>query len=383
MHGGDIYNNKVNMDFSVNLNPLGTLELVKKAIIDSIENIANYPENGAQTLKKQLASSLKLCSDRLLMTNGASEAFMAIVRAIEPKCAMVFDPCFSGYEYVLNGKEIDIYHGNLEEFESLGNFLESYKNSLCQELDEGKLSSNICETFYSLDDFINIYNRICNDRRDSEIECEKLQKNAIVFITNPNNPNGKCIDADKLKSIVEKLSENGIYSVIDECFLPLTDRIDESFLGIDNHYVIVVRSFTKAYAIPGIRLGYIYTSNINIIKKISMELPEWNLSIPAMAAGGACLRESGYLDRAREVIRTEGIRLREELEKLGLKTYPTDTCFIMFEGPKDLYHKMLDKGVLIRDLSDYIGLGKGYYRIAVKTGSENDELLRIMKEVLQ
>ena len=107
----------------------------------------------------------------------------------------------------------------------------------------------------------------------------------------------------------------------------------------------------------------------------------WNLSVIAQKAGIAALKEEDYVRRGRQIVFQEIERMKQEFQKLGIKTYDSQANYLFFEGPKDLWEKCLDKGILIRDCSNYTGLSKGYYRVAVKMPQENDRLLKALGEL--
>ena len=107
----------------------------------------------------------------------------------------------------------------------------------------------------------------------------------------------------------------------------------------------------------------------------------WNLSVAAQAAGIAALKETDYVNRGRELVFKEAARLKKELASLGLKVYPSCANYIFFRGPKDLFERCTEEGILIRDCSNYSGLSKGYYRIAVKNEKENDALLKALVHI--
>ena len=115
-------------------------------------------------------------------------------------------------------------------------------------------------------------------------------------------------------------------------------------------------------------------------KKIALQLPEWNVSLPAQAAGIAALEQEGYLEASRVFVKLQRAFLEKGLQKLGAKVYQSDANFLLFQWKdEELYEKLLKQGYLIRDCQDYEGLGKGYYRIAVKNRMENEMLLQTIE----
>lgn len=333
-HGGDVYSNKIELDYSININPLGPSVDVLKAISEAVCDINKYPQYDAFKLKEKLANTLGVNASSIVLTAGASQGFLSIVQSLSFETATIFYPGFFGYEYALNSRGVNI------------------KREPAQSLYDGSYD-------------------ILKEYSD------------IVFIANPNNPTGKCIDADFLYNLVEKAKERGIVVVIDECFLPLTSRLNESLCQKPFTNLIVVRSFTKTFAIPGIRLGYLICHNENFVNRIKQNLPEWNLSNIAISAGEACLRNIDYINESVELIEAERKKLELELHKLNFEFFPSDTNFILFKGPLDLQKRLMDKGILIRDCSNFYGLEAGYYRIAVKNKEDNERFIEILRSLYE
>ena len=144
--------------------------------------------------------------------------------------------------------------------------------------------------------------------------------------------------------------------------------------------LIIVRAFTKIFAIPGVRLGYLVSSNQEMLEKIQMHLPEWNLSWFAQEAGAACTKEVEFVEKTVEAVTIEREFLTEGLKKAGFQVFESKTNFILFYTEKELYEQLLNQGILIRDCSNFRGLTKGYYRVAVKSREENERLLKAIGE---
>ena len=177
--------------------------------------------------------------------------------------------------------------------------------------------------------------------------------------------------------------------LVDECFLALSGGDKDSLIHCirsESLPAVVLRAFTKTFAIPGVRLGYAVCS-APMAERIQRELPEWNLSVFAQYAGRAALETvaggtSGYLAASVEMIAREREFLSEELEKLGFRVFPSDANYILFQSRDwELHQKLLDKGILIRDCRDYHGLTAGFYRTAVRTHRENTALLRCLRNI--
>lgn len=348
IHGGDIYNNKVNMDFSVNINPLGIPDTVKEAMSDALSYADRYPDIACSGLKKALAGyftqqGFSIQSEDIIPGNGASELFMAIAHAIKPKKAVLLAPGFFGYEHVLGAVGCDIRYFQLDE-----------QNDF----------SPAARTDALMD--------MLTDDTD------------IFFIANPNNPTGRLADSSFMKQIIKHCKEKHIYVVADECFMGFCEK-KHSVLSLlcDYDNLIVVRAFTKLFAIPGVRLGYMVSKNATVRKKVQRNLPEWNVSVLAQMAGEACIRESGYIKETSAYVGRQRRLLSDGLKKLGIKVYKSDADFILFYSKLPLYDILLDKGILIRDCSNYVGLSDGYFRVAVKRFDENVRLLKVIGECIE
>lgn len=348
MHGGNIYGNEIEYDFSVNLNPLGPPKSVRDALAAALNHVEEYPDPEYRELRRGLANYWQLAEEQLVPGNGASELIPVIIRTLSPKNCMVTAPCYSGYETALNAAAPSC---------------RIHRIPLRAE-DDFTLPENICQ------------------------EIARVKPNLLI-LTNPNNPNGKRISANRLREIVDACRTAGTVLLVDECFLALSGGDEDSLIHCIRSEAlpaVVLRAFTKTFAIPGVRLGYAVCS-APMAERIQRELPEWNLSVFAQYAGRAALEAaaggtSGYLAASVEMIAREREFLSEELEKLGFRVFPSDANYILFQSrDRELHQKLLDKGILIRDCRDYHGLTAGFYRTAVRTHRENTALLQCLRNI--
>ena len=338
-HGGDIYRNQVRLDFSVNVNPLGMPESVRQALQEAVESCTEYPDIRQEALRAAVSDTLGVRTEDILLGNGASELFMAVVHALKPGKTVIPVPSFYGYEYAAKACEGSISYYVLKE-----------KNNFS--LDEGILKV-----------------------LDEDVD--------MLFLANPNNPVGGLVSKELMFRLLEHCQKRGIYVVMDECFLDFCGQAT-SYLPryVEFPNVIWIRAFTKIFAIPGVRLGFLVNSDKALLEKIAGQLPEWNLSTFAQKAGLACSAEKEYIKQTRCYVEQEGQFLSEGLKKAGLKVYPHAADFILVHTEVPLYDRLLERGILIRDCSSFRGLSKGYYRIAVKRREENEQLLEEIGEIL-
>lgn len=338
-HGGDIYRNQIRLDFSVNTNPLGMPDLVKEALHQAVEEAENYPDIRAQALSAAVTEQLQVRKEQLVFGNGASELFHAVLHAIKPSKILIPVPSFLGYEEAAKAIDCEVIFYEMKKEE------------------------NFCLTDRILD---------------------VLDENiSLVFLANPNNPVGNLVEPELIFQIAEKCRQCDITLVLDECFMELTGKEQTySFLKRLDEFpnVVVIRAFTKLYAIPGVRLGYLVCEQ-NLAEKIRLQLPEWNLSVFAQRAGVAAIKEQEYIVRAVVCIQTQRQFLLEELQAAGCSVFDSDADYLLFYSEMPLYELFLQRGILIRDCSNFRGLQRGYYRIAVKSEEQNRMFAEVLREI--
>lgn len=172
--------------------------------------------------------------------------------------------------------------------------------------------------------------------------------------------------------------------VLDECFWEFTG---ENHVPLDTWLkkysnLILVRAFTKIYGIPGVRLGYLLSGNRALCKDIMGHLPEWNLSVFAQQAGVAACKERKFVEKTAVYTAKQREFLRTQLQKYGIWVLNSSADYLLFYSEIPLYDKLLERGILIRDCSNYRGLGRNYYRIAVKSEAENQIFIQVLQKIL-
>ena len=356
LHGGEIYDKKIEYDFSVNLNPCPCPDEVIEAVKDAIKDVDKYPDISQKKIRKAVAEVENHYlgnSDEGLITpamvvagNGASELILAIVRLLAPGKVLLPVPSFYGYRHALNAL-------------------------LDHEMSKNK-KLEIKEFFLKEDnDFLLTTDFVSEITDDTD----------LVILANPNNPTGRCIGADALEAVIEKCNQMGTALLIDECFLHLSDAEVSALKYLHScDRLFVVSAYTKLFSLPGVRLGYAVSSEDNI-SELMRCLPEWNLSVFAERAGIECARiliETDFEERSKQTIRKEREILKTFLEEKGIKVFSSETNYLLVFTEYDLLGDLLEKGILIRDCSNFKGLGKGYFRIAVK---DADSVKTLMKAI--
>ena len=221
--------------------------------------------------------------------------------------------------------------------------------------------------------------------KENYLQVLQKEKPDIIFLCNPNNPTGITMHRELLEGILRSCAESGIFMVVDECFLDFVKEPEKHTLkGKLAEYpnLFLLKAFTKRYAIPGVRLGYGFCSDSKVLERMEAVTQPWNVSTVAQLAGLAALKETEYVEKGRLLIFRESVWMKEKMAQLGLKVYPSETNYIFFHGPADLFERCVPKGILIRDCSNYPGLEKGYFRVAVKLHEQNEKLIQVLNEVL-
>lgn len=342
MHGGDIYRNNVKLDYSVNINPLGAPEAASGVMAMAMFDMDKYPDMECENLRIALEGELSVPRERIVCGNGASDLIMAICHARRPKTAILVAPGFEGYEVALNAVDTRIsYH-----------FLDEKKKFLLD---------------------------------DSIVEKIRQEKPEIVFICNPNNPTGLLVEKPQMFEIANVCQEVGALLVIDECFIELVKKMGEyTMVRLETLYqnMIILRAFTKTYGIPGLRLGYAVCSTVELAESIRRHQSEWCVSQVAQDTGVVALRDKKYLEQAVKLIDDERHYLSNKIAEFGITVFPSYANFILIkDAHTDLYAKLLEKDILIRECKDMMGLEKGFFRIAVKKHPENCIFLQKLEEV--
>ena len=323
IHGGDIYRNQVRLDFSVNVNPFGMPDGVEESLHEAVSSVQEYPDMEALALKESIAEKLAVPEEKLLFGNGASELLMAVVHALHPTKIMIPSPSFYGYQHAAKASGSQVIPLMLKE-------------------ENGFLLTE--ESFTVLEQ----------------------ERPELLILANPNNPTGVLTSKEYLKQLLEKCRKTNTWLLLDECFIEFCEGQDSmlSEIGKENR-LLLLRAFTKSFAIPGVRLGY--------------------LSIFAQKAGQACLSSDNedYLTETVRYVKRERQFLTEELQQMGIRVFPGKANFLLLYCEENLYEKLLRRGILIRDCSNFEGLSEGYYRIAVKRHEENLQLLEAIKECLK
>ena len=353
VHGGNIEELSRNynldkdklIDFSANINPLGINEKIREVIIQSLVEIEKYPDITYFDLKSSISEFEGVESEDLTLGNGAAEVIFNLVRAIKPKKVLLPAPTFGEYEEAALSVSSEINYYYLKE-----------------------------EKNWIIDEEINNY--INND-----ID--------MVFICNPNNPTGALTSKETIINIIKKAKLTNTIVVIDESFLDFMSEAENySAITLLEEYnnIFIIKSMTKLFAIPGIRIGYGICKNRDILSKIESVSVPWNINVLAEKVGIFSLNEKEYVNRTISYIEEEKDYLFKELSGFNdIKVFKPSVNFIMFKLEKemDLKLELMKENIIIRSCDNYEGLNNKYYRVAVRKREENKKLIKALKKLIK
>lgn len=341
IHGGDIYRNKDVIDFSVNSNPLGPPKTVLDAIRGQAGKIVHYPDILCSELRDAIGKFEKVDKEQILCGNGAAELFFAVVLAAKPERALLIAPTFAEYEKALNILNAQIEYYELKE-EQQFRVQEDILEQITPEMD-------------------------------------------IMFLCNPNNPTGQLIPKGMIRKILQKCRECNTLLVLDECFIDFLncpEMYEVKEFTQEYEKLLIVKAFTKVFCMPGLRLGYAMSGNRALLLKMAEVMQPWNVSVLAQIGGVSALSGCDeYIVKTRRLMMEERQFLIQSLEEMGYRVYGSKANYVFFRGKPGLYRRALYAGFLIRDCQNYRGLSEGYYRIAVRTRSENERLIAWLRQL--
>lgn len=364
-HGGNIYKifrekniDKI-LDYSSNINPYGLPENLKKEIFEKLFVLERYPDPDYIELREKIAEKNNLNIENIIVGNGATEIIFLFMKILSPKKVLIVSPTFGEYERAI--KASTLANDNLEinyfELKEAENFVLNIKN----------------------------------------LETELENNYDLLILCNPNNPTGQFLKLKKLEEILKICEQKNTKLFVDEAFVEFVeDWENESIINSkeNKENLFVIRAFTKFFAIPGLRLGYGICFNNNLLKKMLEKKEPWSVNNIADLAGQTVLDDENYIQKTKEWIKDQKKYMYENLNKIeGLRAYKTEVNFILLKiednllekglDVKNLRKKMLEKGILIRDASNFIYLDKHYFRLAIKDKLNNKKVIESLSSILK
>ena len=331
-HGNELAlcDRKIIADFSTNIASGVVAPKLVRFLMQELSCIKNYPEPEARSLIKNIANHHNVSDENIIVSNGSNEAFYLVARSFYRKHSLIPIPSFAEYEDACNvNKHILSFCDNNTELNDYGRF-------------------------------------------------------DMVWIGNPNNPDGKTLPIDRIDELCKKFANTCF--VVDEAYADLCVGF-ESCVGLTHKYsnLIVIRSMTKLFSIPGIRLGYI-VANKSMIQNIKKYVIPWSVNALAIKAGNYILKEYANLLPDVNTILDNSLKLQTKLNGLSFLEVTQSKCnFFLIKLLKgnslELKEFLIrEKALLIRDASNFKGLDNSWIRVASQKASYNNFLYESLKE---
>ena len=357
-HGGDIYAAARELgrdptgilDFSASINPLGPSPHVWKALARSRHLLGHYPDSDCWDLRQALATFWQIDPEEIVIGNGSTELIDALPRALGIHRLLVVQPTFSEYAAAMvraGGQATALYtHRNDQYAIPI--------DHLCHVMEAGR-----------------------HDGRSID----------GVMLCHPNSPTGQACSANEVVRLVTAARRRGLWLVIDEAFADYCP--DRSVLphAVSWPGVVVLRSMTKFYALPGLRVGYAVATQ-TLAKRLRRQLPPWSVSMMGQVAALAAVNDAVHAKKSLRFMARERDRLRTLLASLpGCVVMPTYANYFLVELPRgrharDMTEHLRSRGLLIRDCSSVPGMTSRSIRLAVRTVQDNDRLIRTLSRLL-
>ena len=346
VHGGDWAGYRAEfgcdaLDFSANVSPLGLPAGVAAAITNALPTADRYPDPLCRELRAALAGAEGVPADWILCGNGAADLIFRLALAVRPRRALLPAPTFAEYAAALQTVGCAVQRVFLREENEFA-VTEEFIDAVTPETD-------------------------------------------IVFLCQPNNPTGQVTPPARVERLVRRCAECGAVLVVDECFLdflPDRDAWTAKQLLRDAPQLVILKAFTKLYAMAGVRLGYALCGDAALLEKMRGAGQPWAVSSLAQAAGLAALQETAYAGAVRALIAEQRPRMAAGLRALGLRVMDGQANYLLFRATPDFGEKLRRRGAVVRSCANYPGLDAAWYRTAVRTAEENTRLLQIMGEIL-
>ncbi len=350
-HGANLFDlsnelglNKTDIkDFSSNINPFGASKKAKNSILNNIDIVSIYPDPKYTDLKKSISQYCHCKKENIIVGSGATELISSFISVINPKKALLLSPSYSEYESEL--KKINC---------KITKFFSKEENNF--KIDVNNLIENINSSKFDL-----------------------------VIICNPNNPTGFAFSKDEISLLLKNTSP---IFMVDETYVEFTEpEIYSSTPLVDIfNNLFVIRGTSKFFSTPGIRLGYGLISNKEIKKSMLEKLDLWNINIFATTMGEIMFKDKEYILSNTSKLKNERDHLFRELSSIkDLKVYESYSNFILCKitskkfTSTELYNKLLEKGLIIRNCSSFEGLNEYFFRVCVLKPEDNKLLLENLK----
>ncbi len=331
-HGNNITDIKYRIvsDFSTNVYANPQTNNILEHLRSNLDSICNYPDCNCSALRNKIANHFQINSKNILVTNGSTEAFYLLAHVFEKSNSVIPIPSFAEYQDACN-----VYKHRIE--------------------------------------FVSTQTQLQNTALE----------NKLVWIGNPNNPDGKYYNRHSLYSLLEK--HPNTYFIIDEAYIDLCKEGESVASAVkDYQNLIVIKSFTKRFAVPGIRLGYVIANKDIIDRMLQYHMP-WAVNSLALITGEYIVDHYAHEKPNTEKLLEESTFLQEQISILdNFEVTPTPCNYFLVRiksgSAANLKEFLIEKhGFLIRDAANFKGLNPSWFRIAAQERENNIKLVNALK----
>ncbi len=335
--------------FSANVNPLGISFLLKETLSSKIEAITSYPDREYTSLRQCIANYVAIDYNNIIVGNGSTELISLFIQIRKPKKALMIGPTYSEYEREVSLGGGRTHYYRLKEEDNFTLDIEDLNKSLNQDVD-------------------------------------------LLVICNPNNPTSSVITRKEMRKILDTCKQKGIYVMVDETYVEFDTNMEElTSIPLTEYYnnVIILRGTSKFFAAPGLRLGYAVCGNKDLITEIVQRQNPWTISTLAAIAGEIMFTDQKYMIQTKELINRERERILSKLNTCPfIKVFPAHANFVLIKilrddvTSEDLFSATIQKGLMIRDCSNFPFLDNHYVRFCFMSPEKNDELVDTLLFIL-
>ena len=333
------------LDFSANINPLGPPLAVLSAIEDALTPISLRVYPDAHNFVRAIADKYRLMPDEIVVGSGAASLIFAVMHALSPKRVLILEPAFVEYSRASAAVNAQITTALLSEERGFTPDFESLVLTI------------------------------------------KERQFDLVILNSPHNPTGASYPRNELLSLIDAAEEHDTIVLLDEAFIDYAPQASLVSLAATKPHFIVLRSLTKFYAMPGLRMGYAVCA-AKLAGRVREQIDPWSVSTVALEAGRAALDEDEF---GAESCRINAIA-REEfagaLRGIGLEVLPSAANFLLAKLPHggsggELQGWLESKRILIRRCDSFDGLSDEFIRLAVRSSSDNERLASLIEKWLK
>lgn len=330
------------LDFSASINPLGLSHFARQAYRRALPKVVHYPEPYAETLRRALSEYHDIEPASVLVGNGSTQLIYLLARVLPSRRVLLIAPLFSEHASAFRTSGALVNYWKLRP-PSFALDLERLKRTL-----------------------------------------RKEQHDALV-LTNPNSPTGALLRQGQVDELIHSCRRTRTRLIVDETFIDWVEEETVKQLAARDPNLLVLRSMTKFFALPGLRVGYVIAPP-RVLQRLHAQIEPWSVNVVAQEVGKACLKDRRFIERSRAVMDKERTWLSAQLSVIqGLRVFPSSANFLLLQARTkkisvpDLAERLAREKLLIRVCDNFVGLGKQFFRVAVRTRAENLRLIDALR----